>query len=112
MPDDHDDGVTVVLESAQRIEDDQVADVQVRGSRIEPELDTQLVPSVEAGAQMVGDHDLHRPLPQAIKELPAHRSLRIDGVGAEELLRITRKQRLKQGDDRPVGRIDQVDHEK
>src|SRR5947208_10944872 len=59
---------------------------------------------------MVGRHDLHRPFAQALEELPAHRSLGIDGVGAEVLLRVTWKQRLKQGDDGLVGGVHQIDH--
>src|SRR5438552_10199104 len=44
------------------------------------------------------------------KNCPLTGGLGIDGVGAEVLLRVTWKQRLKQGDDGLVGGVHQIDH--
>jgi hypothetical protein len=59
--------VTLVLEQAQGVEDDQMADVKVRGSGVETELDTKAVTTLEAGMQVLSDMDLHRALAQAIE---------------------------------------------
>jgi len=67
------DDVAVILERTERIEHHQVADVQVGCSRIEAKLHAQRVTPVfcQAGAQVIFDVDLHRPLTQALEELRA-----------------------------------------
>jgi len=64
--------VPIVLEHAQHVEDNEMADVQVRRSGIETELDPQRIPSQQALAQVFLDVDLDRSLTQALEKLPAH----------------------------------------
>jgi len=64
--------VAVILEGAQRIEHHKVADVQVRRRRVEAQLYPQLVAPLQAGAQVVFDFDLDRPLAQAPEKIRAH----------------------------------------
>jgi hypothetical protein len=63
--------VPVVLEGPKRIQDDEVADVQVRRGGVEPELDSEPFTTGEASFQVLRDMDLNRPLLQALEE-PGH----------------------------------------
>src|SRR5258708_23946043 len=102
VADDEDDRGPVVLKGAKRIEHDEVTNVQVRRRRVEPELDPELVSTLQSSIEVLGDMDFNRPLLQALEELPAH--LLVDWVAAEIDLWIGRQRRLEQGDDRTLDR--------
>ena len=96
----------------QHVKYDEMTHVQVRSGRIEAELYAQPVAAFEARPKVVFHVDLHRPLAQALEELATHGfGLGIDRPWTEVDLRVSRQQRLEQGEDRPVDRIDQLDHE-
>ena len=112
VADDEHDGVSAVLKRSQDVKYDQMTHVQVRSGRIESELYAQPVAAFEACPQVVFHVDLHRPLAQALEELATHGfGLGIDRPWTEVDLRVSRQQRLEQGEDRPVDRIDELDHE-
>src|SRR4030081_3628928 len=71
VTDDEDDGMTLVLERAEGVEHDQVADMQVRSGRVQSELDPELVPPIQPALQMLLDVDLNRALAQALEERSA-----------------------------------------
>ncbi len=72
VADDDDDRVPVVLKHSKRVENDEMTDMKIGRRRIKPELDAQLVTALKPLAEMVGDVDLDRPLPQALEQPAAH----------------------------------------
>jgi len=84
--------VALVLEHLERVEDDEVADVEVRRGRVETELDPQPVAAVQARAKVVFDVDLHRALAQALEKLSAHATSLGDLPWTEVDLRVGREE--------------------
>jgi hypothetical protein len=64
--------VAVLLEGAEDVEDDQVAQVKVGRGRVDAELHAELVTALEALAEMVGDVDLDGSATQPLPEGPRH----------------------------------------
>jgi len=64
--------VAVLLEGAEDVEDDQVAQVKVRRGRVDAKLHAELVTALEALAEMVGDVDLDGSATQPLPEGPRH----------------------------------------
>ena len=57
----------VVLERTQDVQHNQVTDVNVWRGGVEPELDPQVVASLEAPTQVIGDVDLDCALAQVFE---------------------------------------------
>src|SRR5207253_9678743 len=103
--------VALVLKHSQRVEHYQVAYMQVGSRGIEPQLHAQLVATLEACPKVIVDVDLHRSLVQALEEFSAQAWNLGNGRRTEVDLGVGGQQRLEEGDDRPVGRIHELDHE-